>query len=123
MKAEAQAVESPIASGVTARHDVLQCASLPCAGLFPQRQGAINAALPLPVIAGITQAEGTALGAQATVGQAPPSLNIAVHGCVLSDGASPRCRRRSRLLRPHGCRPPHNTLPCELPERCYTWQI
>eukprot|EP00892_Ulva_mutabilis_P005507 jgi/Ulvmu1/3328/UM155_0011.1 len=55
--------------------------------LLPRKQGAINAALPLPVIAGMTQDEGTALGAQATVGQAAPALNIALHGCALSDGS------------------------------------
>ena len=47
----------------------------------------------LPVLGGMTQAEGTALGAFATsgaqAGRFAPSVNLGSHGTLLQDGAQP----------------------------------
>lgn len=49
--------------------------------------------MKLPIIGGLTQAEGVALGAFITSGDtctAVPDLNLGIHGVMLGNGAPPR---------------------------------
>jgi hypothetical protein len=74
-----------------------------------QRSAAISSVMKLPVIAGVTQAEGVALGAFVTSGdgvKAIPDLNLGIHGILLDDGASQTPMLQVPLppaLQPSGC--------------------
>lgn len=56
------------------------------AGADRERAAFLNRALKMPVIAGVTQDEGTALGAHVTVGDQIPNINMAIHGVLLPGG-------------------------------------
>lgn len=56
------------------------------AGADRQRAAFLNRKLKMPVIAGVTQDEGTALGAHVTVGDQMPNINMAIHGVLLPGG-------------------------------------
>jgi hypothetical protein len=61
--------------------------SLALAGADRSRGAFLNKAMKLPVIAGVTQDEGTALGAHVTVGDERLNINMAIHGVLLPGGA------------------------------------
>jgi hypothetical protein len=63
--------------------------SLALAGADRSRGAFLNKAMKLPVIAGVTQDEGTALGAHVTVGDERLNINMAIHGVLLPGGALP----------------------------------
>jgi hypothetical protein len=60
--------------------------------------------MPLPVIGGLTQAEGVALGAFTTSGaegeKGPPTVDVQIHGCLLDNGALPPGPHGPRRLLP-----------------------
>lgn len=91
------------------------------AGADRKRAAFINRALKLPVIAGVTQDEGTALGAHMTVGDQMPNVNTAIHGVLLPGGAlsnSPSCGNITLLISESSC---GNTDTCILAEFAQTW--
>lgn len=65
-----------------------------CAGTSAEHSQHIYRTMKLPIIGGLTQAEGVALGAFITSGDtctAVPDLNLGIHGVLLGNGARPAC--------------------------------
>lgn len=61
-------------------------------GVDKARDAVIASIMKLPVVGGLTQAEGVALGAYVSSGggvKAVPDMNQGIHGVFLEDGAFP----------------------------------
>ena len=70
------------------------------AGTGPEHAQHIHRSMKLPVIGGMTQGEGEALGAFTTSGgtcEAVPDLDLGIHGVMLDNGAAPACTARTAL--------------------------